>query len=285
MTIKELDLQNAVYGDIPQSFQHRVQYALHRTEKEEVPVKRFTLRTALITLLLITMVGVALAAISSITAERYGQQYGEAYKNALLQSDIDASLRTKQLGDVIYQLDDVIVTGITMDNEKDNQGEDPMSVSDLVCSRIYATGTIRTADDANAVLICEDYLTTDPWNYSPYHNGGRDTIPAGAISVKDKAAATNADILCVRASANGLVGADGEFIEADCGGDVIVQEDGTMVFFMEIDLADPIPRQEEYTISMYLSNRQVTPEGEHLMDTRIGEDWVFTISPTKASDK
>ncbi len=285
MTLKELDLQNTVYGDIPQSFQLRVQYALHRTQKEEVPVKRFTLRTLLITLLLVAMAGAALAAISSITAERYGQQFGQRYKDALLQSDIDASLRTKQLGDVIYQLDDVIVTGITLDNEKDNCGEDSMSVSDLVCSRVYATGTIRPAEGTNVVLITEDYLTTDPWNYSPYHNGGRDTIPAGSLSVKDKAAETNADILCVHAYANGLVGADGELHLATIGCEGIVQEDGSIVFYTEIDLENPIPRQEEYTISMHLTSYQVTPEGEHLADTRLSEDWVFTISPTKGTDK
>ncbi len=281
MTLKELDLRNTVFGDVPESFCRSVQDALRRTQKEEKTVKRFTIRTAAIALALIALVGMALAAVTSLTAERYGQQYGQQYKDAMLQSDIDATSRTRQLGDVVYQLDDVIVTGITLDNEKDNRGEDPMSVSDLVCSRIYATGTIRPAKGANAVLICEDYLTTDPWNYSPYHNGGRDTIPEGSISVKDKAAQTNADILCVRAEANGLVGADGEFMEADIGYDAIVQEDGSMIFYMEIDLADPIPRQEEYTISMYLSNHQVTPEDEHLMDTRISEDWVFTIAPTK----
>lgn len=283
MTLKELDMQNAVYGEVPASFQHRVQYALRRTQEEEKPVKRLTIRTLIIALVLTAVVGVALAAISSITAERYGQQFGQRYKDALLQSDIDASLRTKQLGDVVYQLDDVIVTGITLDNEKDNRGEDSMSVSDLVCSRIYATGTIRPAEGANVVLISEDYLTTDPWNYSPYHNGGRDTIPAGAISVKDKAAETNADILCVHAYANGLVGADGELHLATIGCEGIVQEDGSIVFYTEIDLENPIPRQEEYTISMYLTSYQVTPEGEHLMDTRIGEDWVFSIAPTKVN--
>lgn len=283
MTLKELDLPNAVYGEIPASFQHRVQYALRRTQEEKKNVKRFTIRTLIIALVLIAVVGMALAAVSSMTAERYGEQYGEEYKTAMLQSDIDATPRSRQLGDVVYQMDDVIVTGITLDNEKDNRGEDSMSVSNLVCSRIYATGTIRPAEGANVVLISEDYLTTDPWNYSPYHNGGSDTIPEGAISVKDKAAQTGATILCVRATANGLVGADGEFLDADCGGDVVVQEDGTMIYYMEIDLAKPIPRQEEYTISLYISTHQVTPEGEHLMDTRISEDWGFSIAPTKAN--
>lgn len=282
MTLKELDLQNAVYGEIPESFQHRVQYALRRTQEEERPVKRFTLRTVIIALVLVAIAGVALAAITSITADRYGQQYGEEYKTAMLQSDIDASPRSRQLGDVVYQLDDVIVTGITLENVEDNHGEDSMSVSDLVCSRIYATGTIRPAENANVVLISEDYLTTDPWNFNPYYS--REDIPADAISVKDKAAETDATILCTRVTANGLVGADGEFIDADIGYSEIVQEDGTLIFYMEIDLIDPIPRQDEYTLSVYLANHHVTPEGEHLMDTRISEDWVFTIAPTKVEN-
>lgn len=281
MTLKELDLQNTVYGDVPESFQHRVQYALRRTQKEEVPVKRLTIRTAIIVVMLVAIAGVALAAFTSLTAERYGQQYGEDYKSAMLRSDIDATYRTRQLGDVVYQLDDVIVTGITMDNEADNRGEPSMSVSDVVCSRIYATGTIKPAAGANVVLMGEDYLTSDPWNYSPYHNGGADTIPEGSISVKEKAAQTDATILCVRATPNGLVGADGEYVNADIGYDCILQEDGSLVFYMEIDLAEPIPRQDEYTLDIYLSTHQVTPEDEPLMDTRISEDWVFTIAPTK----
>lgn len=285
MKLKEMNLQQTVYGDVPESFQHRVKYALHHAQKEEVPVKRFTLRTALITLLLVAVVGVALAAVVSVTAERYGDMYGSKYKDAMLQSDIDAEPRTKQLGDVIFQLDDVIVTGISLDNEKDNRGEDSMSIDDDMCSRIYATGTIRAAEGANVVLISEDYLTTDPWNYNYYHNGGPDTIPEGSISVKDKAAQTDATILCTRITANGVVDAKGELLSADIGYDEIVQEDGTMVFYMEIDLHEPIPRQDEYTLSVYIANHQVSPEGEHLMDTRVSEDWVFTIAPTKAENK
>lgn len=275
MTLKKLDLQNTVYGDIPASFQHRVQHALRRTQEEEKPVKRFTIRTVVIALVLVAIVSVALAAITSMTAERYGQQYGEEYKEALLRSDIDASPRTRQVGDVVYQLDDVIVTGVMLDDEG-------MTTSDLVCSRIYATGVIRPADGANVVLISEDYLTCDPWNFNPYYS--REDVPADAVSVKDKAAETNAAILCTRITANGLVGADGEFIDADIGYAEIVQEDGTLVFYMEINLVDPIPRQDEYTLSVYLANHQVTPEGEHLMDTRVSEDWVFTIAPTKAEN-
>lgn len=280
MTLKEKNLQQAVYGDVPESFQYRVQYALRRTQEEERPVKRFTLRTALITLLLVAIVGAAVAAVASITADRFGEFYGEKYKDALLQGDIDTTLRTRQVGDVIYELDDVIVTGITLDNEKDNRGEDPMSVSDVMCSRIYATGTMRAAEGTNVVLIPEDYLTTDPWNFDPYY-GGHDNIPADAVSVKDKAAQTGATILCTRTTANGLVGAGGELVNADIGYSGIVQEDGTLVFTMEIDLHEPIPRQDEYTLSVYIANHQVSPEGEHLMDTRVSEDWVFTIAPNK----
>ena len=52
MTLKELDLPNAVYGEIPASFQHRVQYALRRTQEEEKNVKHFAIRTLIIALVL-----------------------------------------------------------------------------------------------------------------------------------------------------------------------------------------------------------------------------------------
>lgn len=92
---------------------------------------------------------------------------------------------------------------------------------------------------------------------------------------------TEDDSLCTRATANGLLDDEGNLYEGDILYTGIVQEDGSLVFHMEIDLAQPIPRQESYTLSVYIANHQVTPDGNHLMDTRVSRDWVFAVHPVQ----
>lgn len=280
MTLKELDMQNKVYGDVPPSFQHRVEYALRRTQEEQ-PMKKFTLRTFALALVLVAIAGIALAAIASNTADRFGDFYGEEWKNAALQGDIDSSKPSIQVGDLIYSMDDVIVTGIRLGGDDGNEG---FAVDDSMCSYILATGTIKPAEGANVVIMPEDYLVSDPWNFNPYYNG-RENIPAGTPSVLEKAAETGATILCARTTANGLLDENGEMIPCDIGYTGIQQEDGSLVFTMEIQPMEPMPRQADYTLSVYVANHEVSAADEHLMETRQAQDWVFTIQPTPAESK
>ena len=70
----------ATYGDVPQSFERRVQYALRRTKAEE-HMRRFTLRTLLLAMLLVcVLAAVAYAALSSQTSELFGKDWGEEYQ-------------------------------------------------------------------------------------------------------------------------------------------------------------------------------------------------------------
>ena len=149
------ELQRKVYGDVPQSFEHRVQYALHNTQKQKHPVRRMPLRTALIVLILLALAGAACAAVLSRTADWFGAFYGQSWKDAALSGDVDQSHPTARLGDVTYTLDDVIVTGIALD-------EGGMSVTENDCRYILATGTIRPAPGANVVLVPEDCELDEP---------------------------------------------------------------------------------------------------------------------------
>ena len=98
--MKQSELQRRVYGDVPQSFEHRVQYALHNTQKQKRSVRRISLRTALIVLMLLTLAGAACAAVLSRTADWFGAFYGQAWKDAALSGDVDQSHPTARLGDV-----------------------------------------------------------------------------------------------------------------------------------------------------------------------------------------
>lgn len=270
--MKQSELQRRVYGDVPQSFEHRVQHALHNTQKQKHPVRRMPLRTALIVLILLALAGAACAAVLSRTADWFGAFYGQAWKDAALSGDVDQSHPTARLGDVIYSLDDVIVTGITPD-------EGGMTVSENDCRYILATGTIRPAPGANVVLIPEDCELDEP--------SGSD-----GVTVLERAEAQGAKILCVRVTANGLVTSSGQPFTwtddeghtryPDIGYDEMMQEDGSILFSMEIVLDESVlARQDAYTLSVYIANHEVSREGEHLMDTRISEDWVFDIHPVR----
>lgn len=273
--MKQSELQRKVYGDVPQSFEHRVQYALHNnTQKQKQPIRRMPLRTALIVLMLLALAGAACAAVLSRTADWFGAFYGQAWKDAALSGDVDQSHPTARLGDVTYSLDDVIVTGITL-------GEGGMTVSENDCRYILATGTIRPAPGANVVLIPEDYELDEPWS-----------LDSNGATVLEQAEAQGAKILCVRVTANGLITAGGQPFTwtddagrtrcPDIGYDEMMQEDGSILFSMEIVLDESVlARQDAYTLSVYIANHEVSREGEHLMDTRVSEDWVFDIHPVR----
>lgn len=266
------ELQRKVYGDVPQSFEHRVQYALHNTQKQKHPVRCMPLRTALIVLILLALAGAACAAVLSRTADWFGAFYGQAWKDAALSGDVDQSHPTARLGDVTYTLDDVIVTGIALD-------EGGMSVTENDCRYILATGTIRPAPGANVVLVPEDCELDEP------------SGPNG-VTALERAEAQGAKILCVRVTANGLVTSSGQPFTwtddegrtryPDIGYDEMMQEDGSILFSMEIVLDESVlARQDTYTLSVYIANHEVSREGAHLMETRISEDWVFDIHPVR----
>ncbi len=279
MTLKELNMQSKVYGDVPPSFQHRVEYALRRTQ-EERPMKKFTLRTFALALVLVAVAGIAFAAVTSMTADYFTQYYGETFGLAARLGDVDSSKPAVQVGDLVYTMDDVIVTGLQLGRVEDNEGA---SIDDSLCTYILATGTIKPAEGANVVLMPEDYLVSDPWNFNPYEKG-RANIPAGTPTVLEKATEQGAKILCARTTANGLLNDQGELIPCDIGYNGTLLEDGTMLFSMEIIPMEPIPRQDAYTLSVYVANHEVSATDEHLMDTRQAQDWVFTIFPTKAAE-
>ena len=63
------------------------------------------------------------------------------------------------------------------------------------------------------------------------------------------------------------------------------REDGTLVYTMEIDLEEPIAREEmtSYTLSVYLANQamEVAPNGVNLepVGERLSQDWTLEIQP------
>lgn len=282
MKLDEMNLKKA-YGDVPESFQHRVQYALRQTE-EEKPVKRFTLRAVALVLVLTALATTAVATVLSNTAERFGMLYGPDWKNIALNSSIAPGGQSVRLGDLIYTLDDVIVTGISLE-------QSDMDVDSSKASYILASGTIKPVEGANIVLIPEDYALTFPWNYDVCMYGS-ENMPENPVSVEDHAAEKGAKIVLAYCVSNGLTDKDGNVLDGpshcDIGYTTYLEEDGSLAFTAEIIPSEPLPLQDEYTLSFYIANWEVTPEGEWLREepnnTWQKMDWVVTVKPTVKTD-
>lgn len=80
-----------------------------------VAKKKISLAMVLLIVSLFLSFTVALAAIMSNTAQRFGELYGEEWKDEALSGDVDTSNPSVQIGDVIYAMDDVIVTGLELE--------------------------------------------------------------------------------------------------------------------------------------------------------------------------
>lgn len=77
--------------------------------------KEISLAMVLLIVCLFLSFTVALAAIMSNTAQRFGELYGEEWNDEALSGDVDTSNPSIQIGDVIYAMDDVIVTGLELE--------------------------------------------------------------------------------------------------------------------------------------------------------------------------
>ena len=239
------------FGDVPESFKARVQYTL-RPSKEEEYMKRKPLRTVLIAALLTVMVCGALAAVLSPTANIFGWFYGADKQEKLLAGSIVPSGESTQVGDVIYTIDDVILSDGT----------------------IYGSGTMKAAAGARIVLIPEDYKPSDPAGYDTLY--GDASIPADAPTYADKAAAIGAAIRMTRCLPDGVLNPDGSLSSATIGYAQFPREDGTVAFMFEFESNDAKP---SYALQMYCANWEITPTGEYLLETRKEQTWRVTITP------
>ena len=108
--MKQID-PNKVYGDVPQSFSHRVDYALRRTrEKEEAKsMKRKPLVAVIITVLMIALTTTAVAAGLSKTIEFFVFEYGERVREKMESGTVAPGGQFAQLNDAVFTLADAVV--------------------------------------------------------------------------------------------------------------------------------------------------------------------------------
>ena len=279
--MKQID-PNKVYGDVPQSFSHRVDYALRRTrEKEEAKsMKRKPLVAVIITVLMIALTTTAVAAGLSKTIEFFVFEYGERVRDKMESGTVAPGGQSIQLNDAVFTLADAVVIPDQI-NWTAESGDLDTPVDTL---SFYATGVISVAEEENIVLLaCDEYTVNDPAGYALYYPNWP-KAPEGAPTYADIAREKGAVIRVVNCIPNGIVNEkDGGYYPCTPGVSIIPLEDGTVHFSAELTLeCENAPIQDSYQLSLWICTEDVDLEGNPIEGTRRSQDWIVTLTPEKA---
>lgn len=251
------DLQK-VFPEIPVSCS-RVLMDTAGSLKEESEMKRGysprpTTRFALVlALVIICMMGVALAAFYPQITEVFGRHYGVDTQAWLEQGDIALPADSVQVDGVTFTLEEVVYR---------NHG-------------LYGMGTITPGE--GVVLLDEESELSDAYGYAVHYG---DIAPEGTISIAEKAAQDGSVIKQPRFYL-GMIGVDGgKMIQPHGYGlGMTPQRDGSIQFLFEVEDGQAISAGETYTIQMTAIVRNVSPDGTVDYETSARQEWTVTIKP------
>lgn len=247
-----------MYGATPESFKHRVAFALKKTEE---PMKRkLTVRTVLIAAAMVLLLtAAAYAAFSSQVTAFFGQLYGKDMQAWLEKGDVATANQSFTLDGVVFTLDEVVYRS----------------------GGLYGVGTIRPQEGSGLVILPEDYWPDDPYGYDIHGEGGKpEKAPAGAPTLAEVAREKGGKLLVVRMLPD-LIGVDGgEMLSPESiGYGAVPQRDGSIRCSFEVSDAYAVGEGETYTLEMWVSACEMSPDGNMLEDTRHGENWRVEIKP------
>ena len=253
-----------MYGATPESFKHRVAFALKETEAK--PVKH-TLRTVLIAAaIVILLTAVAYAAFSSQVAELFGTMYGDNTKAWLEEGSVATTDdQSFTLGDLVYTVDEVVYR---------NNG-------------LYGVGTIRAAEGSDVVIICEDQLLSDPYGYDIHGAmGSPETAPDDAKTIADVAQEKGGKVLLALVRVNRIGVDGGELLSLGCSGYSWVQQrDGSIRFSFEASDGVVIGEGSTYQIEMYSAFYETDADGYQIQETKQKATWLIEIQPEPISEQ
>ena len=275
---------NKVYGDVPQSFSHRVAYALRRCEKEEKLMKRKPIIALILVILCLALTTTAVAAVLSKTTEFFSLHYGGRYREEMESGMYVPGGQTTTLNGVTFTLDDAVISNhITEWASEDMEASNEEIVRSLETLAFWATGTIAPAEGENIILLAEEFTPDLPAGYAVFYGDMYPAAPEGAPTYAELAQEKAAVIRLVHCCADGIINeATGEVYPADPGYCLIPQTDGTVQFSVEIAGAEEIPMQDSYQLSLHIVTEDIDLTGNPIEGTRQSTDWVVTLVPEKA---
>ncbi|MBE0600629.1 MAG: DUF4179 domain-containing protein, partial [Firmicutes bacterium] len=236
-----------MYGATPESFKHRVSFALQKTEDK--PMKH-TMRTVLIAAAIVVLLtAVAYAAFSSQVAELFGKMYGNDTREWLEEGSVATTdNQSFTLGDLVFTVDEVVYR---------NNG-------------LYGVGTIRTAEGSNTVLIAEEQLFTDPYGYDIHGGmGSPEPAPADAKTIAEVAQEKGGKVLLALALLDRIGVDGGELLSLGCSGYSWAQQrDGSIRYSFEASDGVVIAQGAHYQIEMYAAVYETDADGNRMQETK-----------------
>lgn len=251
------DLQK-VFPEIPASCS-RVLMDTAGSLKEESEMKRGysprpTTRFALVlALVIISMMGVALAAFYPQITGFFGLHYGKDTQAWLEQGDIALPADSVQVEGVTFTLEEVAYR---------NHG-------------LYGLVTITPGD--GVVLLSEDSNVGDAYGYAVHYG---DKAPEGTITIQEKAAQDGSSIKHVGFYLDKIGVNGGALLEPNgwgCG--VYPQRDGSIQILFEVEDGIAISEGDTYTIQMTATVCTVSPDGVVDYENPINQTWAVKIKP------
>lgn len=251
------DLQK-IFPEIPASCS-RVLMDTAGSLKEESEMKRGysprpTTRFALVlALVIISMMGVALAAFYPQITGLFGLHYGEDTQAWLEQGDIALPADSVQVEGVTFTLEEVAYR---------NHG-------------LYGLVTITPSD--GVVLLSEDSNVGDAYGYAVHYG---DKAPEGTITIQEKAAQDGSAIKHVGFYLDKIGVNGGALLEPNgwgCG--VYPQRDGSIQILFEVEDGIAISEGDTYTMQMTALVRNVSPDGVVDYENPINQTWAVKIKP------
>lgn len=275
---------NKVYGSVPDSFSHRVAYALRQCEKEETkPMKRKPVLIILV-IMMLALTTTAVAAALSPTIEFFGLHYGNRYRQEMEEGAYVTGGQFVQLNDVVFTLDDAVISEHVTEFGPEDMNESNETIArSIETLAFWATGTISVAEEENIILLAEDFTPDLPAGYAVFYGSMYPKAPEGAPTYAELARKTGAVIRQVRCSADGIINEEtGELYPVTPGYCLIPQADGTVQFGVEVASETEIPAQDKYRMVMYVSTQDVDLDGNPIDGTYRGQEWIITLTPGQA---
>lgn len=232
--------------------------------REENEMKRFytprrSLRLALVlALVIISMLGVALAAFYPQITEFFGAHYGEDFQEWL------------EAGDVAVPEDSIVVEDVTF------------SLNEVAHRNRGLYGMITITPGKNIVLLSEDSAPTDAYGYAVHYG---DKAPDGAVTILEKAAQDGSEIKQVHIDLD-KIGVDGGALLQPNGyayGEY-PQRDGSIQLLFEVEDGQAVSEGEKYAIQMTAVVRNVSADGVADYDNPVRKEWMVEIEPKPFSE-
>lgn len=252
-----------MYGSTPESFRQSVEQALNQSSHpvsfpHRAPVRR-ALRLALVcALLLALLTAAAYAVFSPRVAEVFGAAYGPAAQEKLQAGKSAQPESSIDLDGVRYTLHEVT----------------------YIDSGLYAVATIRPVDGAKIVLLPQEEDDPD----TPVGTDRYNAIHPGpdAPTYGEKAAETGAKLIYAEIAVDQIAVDGGPALSPTCYGvSSHPQEDGSVLYTLEIDAGTAVTAGESYTLHLWVSHWEYDRRDE----TYEGEEWLVTVTPKAAEEK